>query len=79
MRVKSEKSNLNLLDNWGEKFLNNIVTQDETTLSKSLPESKRDFSQRRKFEEQSQIKMRFDGNQRRKFMLSVFGLGKKSF
>ena len=71
-RLKSAQSNFNLFDHWGEKFSNNIVTQDETTLSKNLPESKRDSWEWRKFDEQQQIKMRCSRNEKREVMFSIF-------
>lgn len=71
-RLVAAQSNLDLFQEWGMRFLDNIVTQDETTLSKYLPESKRTSAEWRKPDEKPPIKMRSGTSHRREFMFSIF-------
>jgi hypothetical protein len=41
-RFESCEENLKILDSVGERFLENVITQDETPLSLYIPESKRE-------------------------------------
>jgi histone-lysine N-methyltransferase SETMAR len=66
------KENLKIFNRFGDRFLENIITMDETALSLYVPESKRE-SQEWKFPgEPSSKKMRSSTSHRKSLMLSVF-------
>lgn len=71
-RLQCAKANLELFSKHGQKFLENIVTEDETPLSLYLPESKRESSEWRKTDEKPPLKMRSGTSHRKSLMLSVF-------
>lgn len=71
-RLDCCKSNLKLLDEYGSRFLENIVTEDETPLSLYSPESKRESSEWRMPHESAARKLRCGTAHGREFMLSVF-------
>ena len=71
-RLACAKENLALLEQFGTTFLDNIVTEDETVLSKYHPECKRDSSEWRRRDEKPPIKLRCGTSHKREFLLSVF-------
>ena len=72
MRLNCTLSNLQLFNQYGDAFISNIVTQDETPLSLHLPETKRESSEWRHKEEKPLLKMRSGTSHRKQLMLSVF-------
>ena len=72
--TSSLHSNLKLLDEYGVKFLENIVTEDDTPLSLYSPESKRESSEWRLPHESAARKLLCGTGHGRKFMLCVLGL-----
>ena len=72
MRLNSTLSNLQLLNQYGDAFINSIVTEDETPLSLYLPETKQESSEWRHVEEKPPLKMRSGTSHRKQLMLSVF-------
>lgn len=70
-KVCSQK-NLEIFDEYGEEFLSNIITEDETTLTLYLPESRRESSEWKLPGEKPTKKMRSSSSHRRVMMLSVF-------
>lgn len=71
-RLECCKSNLKLLNEYGDRFLENIVTEDETPLSLYSPESKRESTEWRLPSESAARKLRCGTAHGREFMLSVF-------
>ena len=73
MRVNCTLSNLQLLNQYVDAFISNIVTDvDETPLSLYLPETTRESSEWRHKEEKPPLKMRSGTSHRKQLMLSVF-------
>ena len=70
-KICSQK-NLEIFDEYGEEFLSNIITEDETTLTLYLPESRRESSEWKLPGEKPTKKMRSSSSHRRVMMLSVF-------
>mgnify|MGYP000138528298 CR=1 FL=1 len=66
------QNNLEILNNIGQSFLNNIITEDETPLSLYIPESKRTSSQWIFPGESAPKKLRSSAIHRKCLMLSVF-------
>jgi histone-lysine N-methyltransferase SETMAR len=66
------ESNIDMWNQHGDKFLWNILTEDETPLSTYIPESKRDSSEWKLPGEKPSIKMRSGTSHRRMLMLSIF-------
>jgi histone-lysine N-methyltransferase SETMAR len=72
LRLKRSQENLDLWQEYGERFLCNIVTVDETPLSLYIPESKRESSEWRLPHEKPALKMKSGTSHRRCLMLTVF-------
>jgi histone-lysine N-methyltransferase SETMAR len=71
-RLESCSENLKTFERFGDRFLDNIITMDETPLSLYIPESRRE-SQEWKFQGEScSRKMRSSTCHRKSLMLSVF-------
>jgi histone-lysine N-methyltransferase SETMAR len=66
------ESNIDLWNQHGDKFLWNILTEDETPLSTYIPESKRDSAEWKLPGERPSLKMRSGTSHRRMLMLSIF-------
>jgi hypothetical protein len=66
------ESNLKLYDKYGDAFLQNIVTEDETPISLYVPESKRDSAEWRMASEAAPRKLRSGTSHGRAAMLTVF-------
>lgn len=71
-RLKSCKQNIACFNQLGERFLDNIITMDETPLSLYLPESKRESAEWKLPGETSSRKLRSGTSHRKAVMLSVF-------
>ena len=61
-----------LYEQYGDNFLKNILTEDETVLTMYLPESKRESAEWKLSNEKPSLKMRSGTSHRRIFMLSLF-------
>ena len=72
VRVSACRSNLDLLRQHGETFLNGIITEDETPVSLFLPASKRDSAEWCLPGEQAPKQLRTGAAQKSCAMLSVF-------
>jgi histone-lysine N-methyltransferase SETMAR len=70
-RVACE-NNINIWRQHGDKFLWNILTEDETPLSTYLPESKRDSAEWKLPGEKPSLKMKSGTSHHRMLMLSIF-------
>ena len=70
-RVACE-NNIDIWKEHGDKFLWNILTEDETPLSKYIPDTKRDSAEWKLPGEKPSIKMRSGTSHRRMLMLSIF-------
>lgn len=66
------QKNIEIFEEYGEQFLSNIITEDETSLTLYLPESKRESSEWKLPGEKPTNKMRSSSSHRRVMMLSVF-------
>ena len=66
------EKNIEIFNEYGEQFLSNIVTEDETSLTLYLPESRRESSEWKLPGEKPTRKMRSSSSHRRVMMLSVF-------
>ena len=66
------EENLKILESVGERFLENIITLDETPLSLYIPESKRESLEWKLPNESATRKMRSSATHRKCLMLSVF-------
>jgi histone-lysine N-methyltransferase SETMAR len=71
-RLECSIQNLELLDNLGDSFLNNIVTEDETPLSLYIPETKRQSAEWVMPGEKPAKKMRTGTSHKKCLMLTVF-------
>lgn len=71
-RLDCCQENLQIWQEFGDTFLANIVTQDETPLSLYIPESKRSSSEWKLPSERASRKLRSGTSHRRSMMLSVF-------
>jgi histone-lysine N-methyltransferase SETMAR len=71
-RLACCESNLKLYDKYGDAFLQNIVTEDETPISLYVPESKRDSAEWRMASEAAPRKLRSGTSHGRAAMLTVF-------
>jgi histone-lysine N-methyltransferase SETMAR len=71
-RLNCSQANLLMFQQYGEAFLRNIITQDETPLSLYLPESKRESSEWKFPGETSSRKLRAGTSHRKCLMLSIF-------
>lgn len=71
MRLECCQRNLQVWEEHGERFLNSIITVDETPLSLYLPESKRESLEWRLPDERAPRKMRSGTSHRRCLMLTV--------
>lgn len=72
VRLECARENLQLYNQYGDAFLRNIVTADETPLSLYVPESKRESSEWKRSDERAPIKMRSGTSHPRELMLTVF-------
>lgn len=71
-RLESCQKNLKIWEEHGDKFLHNIITEDETPLSMYLPESKRESAEWKLPGEKPSLKMRSGTSHGRTWMLSIF-------
>ena len=71
-RLACCKENLKLYDRFGDVFLENIVTEDETPVSLYVPDSKRDSKEWKLPTESASRKLRSGTSHRRAAMLTVF-------
>lgn len=71
-RMECAEKALELHAEYGDTFLSNIITEDETPLSLYLPSSKRESSQWKRKDEQTPKKLRSGTTHKRELMLSVF-------
>lgn len=71
-RLECCKENLEIFDNFGDRFLDNIITMDETPLALYVPESKRESLEWKFPGEASSRKMRSSTSHKKALMLSVF-------
>jgi histone-lysine N-methyltransferase SETMAR len=71
-RLESCTANLQLLDEYGPSFLNNIVTEDETPICLYVPDSRRDSAQWCLQHETAPRKLRAGTSHNREAMLTVF-------
>jgi histone-lysine N-methyltransferase SETMAR len=71
-RLACCESNLQLYEQYGDSFLANIVTQDETPVSLYVPDSKRDSAEWCSRLESAPRKLRSGTSHRRAAMLTVF-------
>lgn len=72
VRLECARENLELYNNYGDAFLRNIITADETPLSLYVPEAKRESAQWKKADERAPLKMRSGTSHPRELMLTVF-------
>ena len=71
-RLQCCQENILIFDEYGDNFLKNIITVDETPLSLYIPESKRESSEWKFPGESSSKKMRPGTSHRKSLMLTVF-------
>ncbi len=71
-RLACCQSNLLLYDQYGDSFLENIITEDETPISLYVPDSKRDSAEWCTASESAPRKLRSGTSHRREAMLTVF-------
>jgi histone-lysine N-methyltransferase SETMAR len=71
-RLQCAQSCLALYQQYGDEFLTNIVTEDETPLSLYVPDSRRDSMVWKRPEEKPVLKRRSGTSHKRELMLTVF-------